>query len=123
MSSPFRYSNQMYTTKLILYKTQPTLSGWIKAVRFGYLELAEYYRSSPVVKEKLRQIIGDAGKGLKYLLDQGVSLEILSPIVAEMARLVGPHTDSCVGCGSDPYDWDEDKPWYGVCHSCNMKHS
>jgi hypothetical protein len=79
--------------------------------------LEEYCRSNPVIKEKIRSILRETGKGVEYLLDSGVSISIINDIVKEFVPAVG-QSSTCVGCNRG-----SGQAGSRVCDSCNQIYS
>ena len=106
----------MYTLKLVLNKTpSQTVSGWLTAATYGFLELAEYHRSDQTVQRIIRNTLAHEKKGLGYLLGLGAQAQCLNNVVKDLA---GAYVVLCsTGCGRT-----SNQDMWGLCATCASKY-
>ena len=106
----------MYTLKLVLNKTpKQTVSGWLTAATYGFLELAEYHRSDHIVQRVLRNTLADEKKGLGYLLGLGAQVQSLNNVVRDLSGTF--EASCCAACG-----WTSSQKKWGFCSACTTKY-
>src|SRR5271154_4650844 len=110
-------SKQNYVLKLIVRKDPPTYDLWQFAATYSLDELEQYCRADSIVQTEIHSILGDRGKGAKFLLNSRIPLTLVNELVSDYitelradldnlkARAHGQEihdTIECDGCRAKP---------------------
>lgn len=97
-------SFQSYSQIFITRQVKPDYDLWLFAARYGFYELDHYCRLNPKVFQRIKEVIRDKKRGIKYFVEKGLSLWVLNAVTiqflddANSKKRFCTHCISCTEC-------------------------